>query len=88
MKFKFRYIIIAALTLTISIFLLVFFVGGLNASAFNKDNIPFDEKAFIVDMEYLQKYDRKVSFGSSFTEEDIDNIVVKQIGRASCRERV
>ena len=77
MKFKFRYIIIAALTLTISIFLLVFFVGGLNASAFNKDNIPFDEKAFIVDMEYLQKYDRKVSFGSSFTEEDIDNIVVK-----------
>ncbi|MFA6827215.1 MAG: hypothetical protein WCR64_02060, partial [Bacilli bacterium] len=77
MKFKFRYIIIAALTLTIGIFLLAFFVGGLIPSVLDKDNIPFNEDEFIVDMEYLQKYDRKISFGSSFSEEDINDLVDK-----------
>ncbi|MDY0363710.1 MAG: DUF5696 domain-containing protein [Bacilli bacterium] len=77
MKFKFRYIIIAALTLTIGIFLLAFFVGGLIPSVLDKDNIPFNEDKFIVDMEYLQKYDRKISFGSSFSEEDINDLVDK-----------
>lgn len=77
MKFKFRYIIIAALTLTISIFLIVFFVGGLSASVLSKDNMSFNEDKFIIDMEYLQKYDRKISFGASYTDEDIDNIVDK-----------
>lgn len=77
MKFKFKYMIISALTLAIGIFVLVFFVGGLKASAFSYDNIPFDEEAFIIDMEYLQKYDRKISFGKDFTDEEIDGLVEK-----------
>lgn len=72
---KIRYVFLTLIVLALGIAVMLYFVGGLQVSALKDNNLAFDEKEFIVDMEYLQKYDRKIKFGSDISDDVINSIL-------------